>query len=564
MMRFRQWLTLVLMSLTALVGAGLLRPTQPVAAATYPDQTLVGDLHLPQQVVAVMVANSLDATGKTPSVAPAAVTVADVQQWQTVALAARTQNADGTYTSATAPTVASWVASLATTTDEYVATKDMLLAQDLSDGSYSAAGLLDGSSTISVAYNRTQPYTTANLPIFNVLMAVMMSATKAKTIDLTGIVSQVASPANRVKMLALFQTKTLPHLETLDLGYNLFGQGVTSNSWYYTMFRTRTLASSSVVTWNLPYEELESLDADLLSSLGSQTRNINLASNVLTTLNYNNRGYLGTGGKIDLSNNDNLDSVNSDTFIVLATIISTGGNTILPDAVANAVVTKALENWPNISNLGVNAMAPQLTTATLAAIANMASIKQLVAALDPSKLLASSVQGLTDADYQKLYDSLDATQKAALAAKRAGGGGGKTARLNADGAWTFANYRIGQPDAVVGTGSTPVIISGSLPPNQQLTVAMSAWTNGNSQIAPLLSLPAGTGGWQAVNLEVGQPEVVLSNPNDNRNIGFEQLLRQPLLTVPNAQLNKLRAGQNYTGTLTWTIQNTPTTDYAMR
>ncbi|WP_461214853.1 hypothetical protein [Lacticaseibacillus sp. GG6-2] len=555
MNRLRQVVSMLLMTLATIFVVGFLSAKQPVAAATYPNQTLVGDLQLPEAVVKVMVANSLDANGQTPNVAANAVTVADIQQWQTVSLAERTQNADGSYSSQTSDTVAKWVGSLKTTNTDTVETGDMLLAQDMGDGSYPAAGLLDGSKTVQVAYNRKQTYTIANLPVYNVLMAVLMSATNAKTIDLTGLVSQVATASTRVKMLALFQTKVMTNLKELDLGYNLFGPGLSGSTWAYWTFRSQTLNSSSVTTWDLSYEQLTSLDSDLLSMIGNQTRDVNLASNVLETIAYNNGGYLDTGGNIDLGNNSDIDPNDSTTLYVLTTIVSTGGNTTLPDAVANDVVAKSLGSYPRISSQGIDALAPQLTTNTLKAIASSTDAKTFLADVDPSKLLASSVQGLSDADYQKLYDHLDTDDQSVLASKRTGGsntGGGttdQTGRLAASGNWLFANYTIGQSDPVKGTGATPVHVSGSLPPNQQLTVSMSTWSNGNDAISPSLSLPAGDNGWQAVNLDVGSPEVVLTNPNHSM-LTFEQTLQSPLLTVPDEQLVGLQADSSYTGALT--------------
>lgn len=268
---------------------------------------------------------------------------------------------------------------------------------------------------------------------------------------------------------------------------------------------------------------------------------------------------MDTGGIIDLSDNNNLDSANNDTFIVLATIISTGGDTILPDAVANAVVSKAIDNWPNISNLGVNAVASQLTTDTLAAIANSQNAKSLLSVLDPDKLLASTVQGLDDASYQKLLDNLTDAQKVKLEQKRSHDSGNTAtkASVTATGNWTFGNYTLGQTTPL--TAGEKVRLTGTLPAGQRLSVTMSDWTSGNSEFAPQLSLPAGDNGWGAVDLQTGTAAVVLTNPNTTV-MQYDQTVANPSLVIPASQVNHMQVGATYTGTLTWTIENVPNTD----
>ncbi|WP_125707531.1 hypothetical protein [Lacticaseibacillus porcinae] len=565
MKTLRKHLFILLSALLVLVAGSLFADSQPVQAANnYNNLTLVGDLGLPQAVVSVMINNSLDANGSTPNVSATDLTVGAVDQWQTVSLADRTQNSDVSFVSSVDATVANWVGGLATNTNDNVETSDMLLSQGVSDGSFDMVSLLSG-STLPVADSRSQPYTLANLPVLNKLMLVLMSAKNAKTIDLTGLTSKVTAPVNRVKILSLFQTITMPNLTELDLGSNLFGPGLTESGWAYWVFRTRTLGSKSVITWDLSYENLTTLDSSLLSSIGSQTRNVNLASNVLTTIGYNNQGVLAIGGKIDLSNNDNLDSDNSDTFIVLATIISTGGNTVLPDVVVNAIVIKAVDNWMTVSNLGINAVASQLTSETLAALVNSKNPNAYLSALDPDKLLASTVQGLDDATYQNLlnYFKKDEAQAAKLTQKRNNDSGSTAtkASVSATGAWAFGNYTLGQTAPL--TAQDKVRLTGTLPAGQRLSVTMSDWTSGDSTFAPQMTLPAGSNGWNAVDLQAGTAAVVLTNPNTTA-MQYDQTLMYPRLTISPSQANKMKVGATYTGTMTWTIEDVPTTDHMFR
>ncbi|MFD1484069.1 hypothetical protein ACFQ5J_02360 [Lacticaseibacillus baoqingensis] len=565
MSAWKRYSNMVIVFIACVVGL-LVMPTVSVhAAPADAGKTLVGDLHLPAAVVQVLVANSTASSGAAITTAPDAVTVGDVATWQTVSLAQRTVNNDGSVTSTPSAAVASWLASLAQTPSpqhpDAVESADVLLWQDMAEnanGTYSPAAILGGS--IPTGYGRSQVYTSANMPVFNTLMAVLMSAQNAQVIDLTGIVGQVQPAANRVKMLAMLQTPELPNLQELDLGHNMLGDQTDSN-WGYYRFRMTTLHSASVRSWDLSYEDFSYLDANMLANLGAQTRNINLASNVLKTINYNNGGYLGvTGadGSVDLSNNDNLSSVDSDTFYVLAHVIGIGGDTILPDAIANAVITKALTTWPNINNLGVNAVADQLMAATLAELANTQNAATLLATLQVDQLQAAAVQGLSDADFAKLCQVVPADQVSRLQAKRQKTTP-NTAKLLANGNWLFGAYHIGETTTSISIPQQVVTISGTLPPGQRLSVTMSPWTAAAAQLAPVLGLPAGANGWQETNLEVDSAAVVLTNPNPTA-MDFDQTLAGVTLKIPDAQLSQLQPDTTYTGTFTWTFEDVPTSD----
>lgn len=136
MSALRKHLFIVLSTLLVLIAGSLFVGQQRVEAASYDDLTLVGNLGIPQDVVSVMIANSLDANGSTPNISVDALTIGEVDQWQTVSLADRSQNADGSFVSAVDSTVANWVGSLSTNNNDAVETSDMLLSQDLSDGSF--------------------------------------------------------------------------------------------------------------------------------------------------------------------------------------------------------------------------------------------------------------------------------------------------------------------------------------------------------------------------------------------------------------------------------------------
>lgn len=554
----RKHILIVVSTLLVLIAGSFFVAQQPVQAAnSYDGYTLVGDLKIPQDVVSVMIANSLDASGKTPNVSASALTIGDVDQWQTVSLATRKQKSDGTYASTTNSTVASWVGGLATSDTDTVETSDMLLFRDLAtpENGFDVMSFLSG-GTMGISYTRKQIYTLANLPVLNKLILVLMTAKNAKTIDLTGLVSKVASANNRVKILSLFQTVTMPNLKELDLGSNSIGPGLVDSNWAYFLFRTRTLGSQSVVTWDLSYESFATLDNNLLASLGPQTRNVNLASNTLTTIGYNNGDALDTGGNIDLSGNGNLNSDDSTTLYVLATVISTGGNTVLPDTVANAVVSKTVDAWPYISSRGINAVASQLTAATLTTIANSPNASSLLSAVDPSKLSADAVQQLDSDAYEKILDHLPDDKKTSLEQKRQDTSGSQAdkASVSVAGNWNFGNYILGQTTSM--TSPDAVKITGTLPAGQRLSVTMSDWTSDTSEISPQLSLPAGDNGWSQLSLTADDSSPVLTN-NSSATMQFSQTLTSPTLNIPQAQGNAMTVGATYTGTLTWSIENVP-------
>lgn len=536
----------------------------------YLNQKLV-DYQIPANVVQVIIDNSLDANGQRPNVSAQDLTVGDVQQFKTFSLAVRTKNSDGTYTSATSDTVANWIASLKTNDNNYVETADMLLYQDIAqdDGqNFTPAKLL--TSGIMENYGH-QAYDVASLPVYNALMAIAMSATNATTVDLTGIVSQVNDSGSnlRMKMLAMFRTSDLTNLQELDLGRNMFG-AETMGGWAYDSFMGATLKSSSVVTWDLSYENLATLDANLLKNLGNQTRNINLSSNVLKTINYNNGQYLGvTGpdGSVDLGDNTKLDTDDGATFYVLATILSTGGKTILPDPIANEVVAKAITTWPNINNLGVAAVADQLTDDTLATVINAGNAADLLASINVNELTSAAIQGLSEDDFTKLVaivkEQTDGAAKVKiLISKRRAIKDLDVASITASGSWNFGSYILGSADRTLSDLDNNVTLSGSLPAGQQISVTMGAWQSESASFDPALKINTTSDGWllSDTDLLVNQPVTAFRNQTSEK-VAFDLVLNHPELTIPDDQITNLKQ-QEYTGTLTWAVEDIPAADVA--
>lgn len=566
----RKHLFIVLSTLLVLIAGSLFVGQHRVHAATdYQAQTLVGDLGLPQAVVAVMIKNSLDVNGNTPNVSTSTVTVGNISQWQTVSLANRNQNADGTYTSSTNATVAAWLAGLTTSSADQVETSDMILYQDIAENqsdNYTGPKML--ASGIPANYGHAA-YTAGDLPVFNKLMAVLMCATDAKTIDLTGIVSQVASPANRLKMLAMFRTPDMTNLTELDLGYNNFGAGVSVGGWGYYDFYMVTLNSKSVETWNLSYEGLTALDSELLKNIGTQTRNVNLASNSLTTINWNNGDWLaGTGddGNVDLGGNDKINATDSATLHVLLTVSGNGSTTVLPDLVANTMITAAVaaNMGSSLTTSVLNNVAMQMSADTIVALVNYEttgggqwnSFKSTLASddFDVSQIPDDVLQSMTDDEYHAFKNALSKANQTLVDAKRAGSGGATDTKASvvASGAWQFA-YQLGaDASAIQEIGA--VNLAGTLPQGDSLTLSMAPWTSQSAQINPTLSFTLANG---AVSVKAdGSANIILDN-RSGQDMPLNLVLTDPTLALSEAQVNTLSRQDNFNGVLVWTVQNVP-------
>ena len=566
----RKHLFIVLSTLLVLIAGSLFAaPQQAHADTDYQNETLVGDLGLPQEVVGVMIKNSLDANGNTPNVSTSTVTVGDISQWQTVSLANRKQNADGTYTSSTNATVAAWFAGLKTSSDNQVETKDMILYQDMSENlgnNFTGPKMLtDG---IPANYGHAA-YSAADLPIFNKMMALLMCATDAKTIDLTGIVSQVSDPAIRIKMLAMFRTDDMKSLTELDLGYNNFGPAVGTSGWGYYSFYSNTLHSSTVETWNLSYEGLAALDSQLLMNIGNQTRNVNLASNSLITIDWNNGNWLagpGDDGNIDLSENTQINSRDRNTLDVLLKVSGNGSTTVLPDTVANDMVTAAIAAnvGQSLSAAVLNNVAAQLDTDSLVALVNYATgqgqyegFKEILASddFDVSKLSASALQGLSDAEYTALKNTLSTKNQTAVETKKddaTGGSTGSTANLATSGAWQFV-YQLGtDASAIKGIGA--LNLSGTLPNGQSLMLSMAPWTSGKTQINPTINFDLRN---TSVSVTANGSVQTVQDNRSGQDMPLNLAISDPTLSLSADQVTNLTSQQDFNGVLVWTIQNVP-------
>lgn len=542
------------------------QPT-PTAAASADNLTLVGDIGLPKDVVQVMLDNSLDASGKTPTVSADEVTVKDISTWQTVSLANRVASGSD-YQSTTNSTVAGWIGSLQTNDNDYVETKDMLLYQDiaLDPIQFSPSAVL--TTGIPAGYGRKQSYSAAQAPIYNKLMAVLMSATSAKTIDLTGLVSRVSDAVARLKMLTMFRTCDMTNLTELDLGSNNFGAGIGGSSWAYNVFQQTTLASKSVQTWDLSFEGLTGLDSVLLHNLGSQTINVNLSSNSLNKMDWNNSLFLKSAsdkGTVDLDANTQIDEQDGTTITVLVKLLSNGGATVLPDEVADAVIKAAfVTNNSEVTVTALNKVLKQLSAATLTTLIDLAAQNEYTKvgiifrdpALDITDLPVEVTQAIDSSTFDKLLTIVTPANAEKLKAKHDAGGNTPPidpANIEVSGNWAF-DYTLGADSSDVKS-TNMVSLTGLIPAGQSLMVSMSPWVSGSHTLMPTLSFNQGRN--QVSVTADGTATPVLGNKSDT-SLTLATTLEDSHLEIPVADLTQLAPQQSYSSTLTWTIVNAPT------
>ncbi|WP_390409228.1 hypothetical protein [Lacticaseibacillus jixiensis] len=566
MTALRQRILIIITSLLLVLSGGFwFAQNTPTVAAGADDLTLVGDIGLPKDVVQVMLDNSLDASGHTPTVSADAVTVKDISTWQTVSLANRVAKG-GDYQSSTNSTVAGWIGSLVTNDSNYVETKDMILYQDVAlnnGGNYSANAIL--TTEIPMGYGRPASYTATQVPIYNKLMAVLMSATSAKTIDITGLVSRVSDASARVKMLAMFRTCDMAHLTELDLGSNNFGAGIGGSGWSYNVFQLTTLSSNSVETWDLSFEGLTGLDSVLLQHIGSQTKNVNLASNSLNKMDWNNSGFLKSAsndGVLNLDANTEIDSQDSTTLTVLMKLLGNGGSTVLPEEVANSVITAAFvtDNY-ELTVAALNQVLPQLSPETLATLVQVAAKNEYSKAanifkdpaLDVAALPASTLQDLDSKTFDSLLNVVDKTNVDKLADKHEGGGTvADPASLSVNGNWTF-DYTLGADSTNIKSDDI-VSLSGLIPAGQRLQVSMSTWVSGSYELRPTLSFMQGA---KQLAIIAGDPAITVISNSSTTALTLSSSLESARLRIPTDELSQLAPKQAYSSKVTWTIENVP-------
>lgn len=275
----------------------------------------------------------------------------------------------------------------------------------------------------------------------------------------------------------------------------------------------------------------------------------------------------GPDGSVDLGDNTKLDTDDGATFYVLATILSTGGKTILPDPIANEVVAKAITTWPNINNLGVAAVADQLTDDTLATVINAGNAADLLASINVNELTSAAIQGLSEDDFTKLVaivkEQTDGAAKVKiLISKRRAIKDLDVASITASGSWNFGSYILGSADRTLSDLDNNVTLSGSLPAGQQISVTMGAWQSESASFDPALKINTTSDGWllSDTDLLVNQPVTAFRNQTSEK-VAFDLVLNHPELTIPDDQITNLKQ-QEYTGTLTWAVEDIPAADVA--
>lgn len=511
----RKVLAMLLLLATITCGFLFARPQQ-AAAAAYSANKLV-DYKIPTDVLQVLLDNSSYADGQTAAnkgLTPATVTIGDIADLTTISLATRTQNADGTFTSAPNDTVADWVNS---------ATDKSLYDIDANVYNLNLDGKVDASDgplvTEKLVVNGGTEY-----PPFNFLMQIIASGSKATTVDLTGVTSKIADNGNAQMLMALFQTNRLPNLQTLILNNDNLGN--LTDNWILASTLLGVTSSQRVTTLSLANNGMTNFAEGSAYSISTYLTTLNLAGNDMTnisgTLNAMLAEIVKNNGSTDLSSGT-LDANNWNTLNYITTLINSNSGTIaLSNNSVNAIVSAGTGQYSqfNLNDGAVLTYLSQMDDASLNVLK------------DNPKLSAST---MTEID-----DQINGT--------------GSTAanELTVSQGVDFGSGTIGAlNEALTATGTLK--IQATLAAGASLTAQVSAWTAGDgSSFAGVLTLPAATNNlWERTNLQA-TPTVIYPNNSDNA-VQIDQELTGMLLTVPADEQAKVRA-ETYTAQIKWNIE----------
>lgn len=136
------------------------------------------------------------------------------------------------------------------------------------------------------------------------------------------------------------------------------------------------------------------------------------------------------------------------------------------------------------------------------------------------------------------------------------------ASITASGSWNFGSYILGSADRTLSDLDNNVTLSGSLPAGQQISVTMGAWQSESASFDPALKINTTSDGWllSDTDLLVNQPVTAFRNQTSEK-LAFDLVLNHPELTIPDDQITNLKQ-QEYTGTLTWAVEDIPAADVA--
>jgi hypothetical protein len=298
----------LLVGLVLLAGVGFGRKVEAKGAdSNYKTATLVS-YGIPENVVQVICDNSTMISGDMPTAT--ALTIGDFENMSTVSLAKRTKNANGTYTSKTDPTVATWIAELLSATSDVTSMNNNVILNWQTVANTAFTPEVFFSNGISG---------TAELPKYNVLIEALNLAKNCETMDLTGILSKlpVSGQANyrqglHISLLTIFYTESLSKLINLNLSFNNFGTDGNSSEFMSDFYQKRTLISSTVENWNFSNNMISTLDDNVFTKLGSQSKSIDFTGNTITSIAYSNIGSMGEvirnpDGTIDLTGNPDIE-----------------------------------------------------------------------------------------------------------------------------------------------------------------------------------------------------------------------------------------------------------------
>lgn len=530
MVRLRK---IIFSSLLALFVLFLFGSGQSVKAASYDSNTL-GDYGIPDDVIWVMLNNSICENGESPTKdgqTPTSFTIGDLTKLKTVSLATRTKQDDGSYKSTPNSTVADWVAN--GTAKRLYDVSDNVYALNTEGKVTGNSGSLANKALVFDEHPLAEHY----CPPFNMLMQIIASANNATTVDLTGVTSEVKDTTLAQSLISLFQTPRLTSINTL-----LLGSDNLTDAGFYKMGDTvlNVKDTQNLTSLDLSNNGISQVAWSRNFPIAQNLTDLNLSGNpvqtISDTLNRFLQPIVDKNGTADLSSSK-LDVGNYNTIQYIVSLLNMASGIIrLSDSSINAVATASAVTTSIQLKLNDQAIAnalPQLTNTT---------IQVLLKANDDgsSKLSSDTVAQLT----AKLNDGKIPTGNSVTVTNNLNFGTNTLNSLNS----TYTTSGILDLQATISPGSA-------------LTAKMDPWeaVDGNSSFKGNLTLPSdGSNGifTDDKNLNADDTSTVLYNNDGSASKNISQTLTGITLQIPEDQRAAIQATK-YKTTITWNVDTKP-------
>lgn len=524
-------------------------PSEVQAATTYEDNLLT-DYGIPNEIIEVILENSLQSDGQTPAAAgktPSNFTIEDVEQLTTISLAERTKNTNGRYASQPSATIADWVVGLVASGENGVTTAQDVYALNKASVVTSATGSLTTRELVFDSHAVSAHYQ----PPFNFLMQIVASAKSATTADLTGVASKITDASTAQRLLALFQTDRLNNLTELNLGNNNLSD-LSFDILASTLFNTT--GSQKITKLDLSNNNMtNTAETSYISPILANLSDLNLIGNNIKIVHGSLLDALGqvvkNNGKVDMRDGELSNDWN--TIQDLMHLMNQSSSTItLGDVGANTLIDQSLSgNGQPIPNKNlITELAPQM---------NLDNVKKII---EQNKIEQNKETPIISADaanefYKNYHDQLSDELIAEL--KKAAEADGGT--LNPDygredlavsDTLNFAplNLDIGKTNSL-----NALALSYTLPANTQLTAWLSKWQSTKNSFSGELVLSFPT-----VSYQLSENSQIIASNSTKQTVTGTLTTNTVQLTVNPAERAALTAGATYHNVITWQISNTVT------